>query len=67
MKGIVKDVDHLEGDYRKFKGRQINRLDEMGFMMTKLLKAEKNSNLDEYLNDFLRREIRNTAIFADSK
>jgi hypothetical protein len=42
LKGIIKNVNKLEGDFRKFKMKEIDNIDKMNFMMYKLVKNEQN-------------------------
>lgn len=60
LKNIVKNLNHAHSDFRKFKMSQHSNIDELGFMMLKLEKKEANSNVDDMLEEYIRREILST-------
>ena len=67
LKGIVNNLNLAHGDYRKFKLSQQANIDELGFMMLKLEKKEANSNAEDMLEEYIRREILNTDIQFNQK
>ena len=58
LRAITTEIDKLERNYRHFKTKKDGDLEELAFVMEKLLKTEQNTDLDSDLNDYLRKEIK---------
>ena len=64
---ITTDINKLENEYRIFKKRQDNNIEQMSFLMDRLVRTEQNADLDQYLDDYLKKEIKRNDVQFDAR